>query len=52
MIKELFNKLLSKVDLNLVEAKTLLDEIMNGNVNNSLLSGIHTAMRLKGVTSM
>ena len=52
MIKELFNKLLSKVDLNLVEAKTLLDEIMNGNVNNSLLAGILTAMRLKGVTSM
>jgi len=52
MIKKIFEKLLVKEDLILNEASYLMEEIMTGKVNNSLLAGILTAMRLKGVTSI
>lgn len=51
MIREIFEKLLAKNNLSLEEASFLMNEIMSGNVNNSLLAGILTSMRLKGVTS-
>ncbi len=50
MIKKIFEKLLAKEDLTLSQSSALMEEIMLGNVNNSLLAGILTSMRLKGVT--
>ncbi len=52
MIKEIFEKLLLKEDLSLEESVFLMEEIMNGNVNNSLLAGILTSIRLKGAASL
>ena len=51
MINQIFEKLLDKEDLTLSQSSDLMEEIMLGNVNNSLLAGILTSMRLKGVTS-
>ena len=52
MTKKIFEKLLAQKDLSIDESAILMEEIMNGNVNNSLLAGILTSMRLKGVTSL
>lgn len=52
MTKNIFEKLLTQNDLSLNESVLLMEEIMNGNVNNSMLAGILTSMRLKGVTSL
>ncbi len=51
MIKKIFEKLLDKENLSLSEASTLMEEIMNGNVSNSLLAGILTSLRMKGETA-
>ncbi|MCH7827584.1 MAG: anthranilate phosphoribosyltransferase [Bacteroidetes bacterium] len=50
-MNQIFEKLLDKEDLTLSQSSDLMEEIMLGNVNNSLLAGILTSMRLKGVTS-
>lgn len=50
MIKEIFEKLLSKKDLSIEESSLLMEEILHGNVNNSTLAGILTAISLKGVS--
>jgi len=51
MIKKIFEKLLGKKDISLSEASIVMEEIMNGNMNNSLFAGILTSLRIKGETS-
>ena len=48
MIKSSLEKLIAGTDLRLEEAKNVMNEIMKGNVNNSLLSGLLVAFKSKG----
>jgi len=48
MIKSMLEKLIEGTSLSLEEAKAVMNEIMKGNVNNSLLSGLLVALKTKG----
>ena len=51
MIKEMLQKLIGGKDLSLEEAAHVMNEIMTGKVNPSLLSGILIALKSKGETA-
>jgi anthranilate phosphoribosyltransferase len=51
MIKEMLQKLIDGKDLSLEEASHVMNEIMTGEVNPSLLSGILVALKSKGETA-
>ena len=48
MIKKMLEKLIEGTNLSLEEAKDVMNEIMKGNVNNGLLSGLLIALKSKG----
>ena len=48
MIKSILEKLIEGTSLSLEEAKAVMNEILKGNVNNSLLSGLLVALKTKG----
>lgn len=48
MIKSMLEKLIGGTSLSLEESKDVMNEIMKGNVNNSLLSGLLVALKTKG----
>ncbi len=48
MIKTMLEKLIEGTNLSLEEAKDVMNEIMKGNVNNGLLSGLLIALKSKG----
>ncbi len=50
MIKEYLEKIISNKDLSFDESFTAMSEIMNGEVNNSLLAGFLIALKSKGET--
>jgi anthranilate phosphoribosyltransferase len=51
MIKKMLQKLIDGKDLSLKEATHVMNEIMAGEVNPSLLSGILVALKSKGETA-
>lgn len=51
MIKNILEKLINGKDLSLEEATQVMNEIMTGKVNSSLLSGILVALKTKGETA-
>jgi len=51
MIKSSLEKLIAGASLSLEESKDVMNEIMRGNVNNSLLSGLLVALKSKGETA-
>ena len=51
MIKTSLEKLIAAESLSLEEAKNVMNEIMKGNVNNALLSGLLVALKSKGETA-
>jgi len=51
MIKNMLEKLINGKDLRLEEATQVMNEIMTGEVNSSLLSGILVAFKTKGETA-
>lgn len=48
MIRNILDKLINKTDLSIEEARQTMNEIMQGRVNPSLLSGILIALKAKG----
>jgi anthranilate phosphoribosyltransferase len=51
MIKKMLEKLINGKDLSIEEATQVMNEIMTGEVNSSLLSGILVALKSKGETA-
>ncbi len=50
MIKQYLEKIIEKENLSFDEAFTVMNEVMTGNVNNSLLAGFLVALKAKGET--
>jgi anthranilate phosphoribosyltransferase len=48
MIKGMLEKVIGGASLSVAEAKDVMNEIMEGNVNSSLLSGLLIALKAKG----
>ena len=50
MIKSILEKLIEKADLTFNDAFGIMEEILNGRLNNSQLAGILIALKMKGET--
>ncbi|MCF6271526.1 MAG: anthranilate phosphoribosyltransferase [Melioribacteraceae bacterium] len=50
MIKEILDKLLDNIDLSFEEATKAADLLMNGEINNSQIAALLTALKMKGET--
>ncbi|HCX64769.1 MAG TPA: anthranilate phosphoribosyltransferase, partial [Eubacteriaceae bacterium] len=50
MYKDMIEKLFQGIDLTQTEMKTLMDDIMSGNLTDVQISAILTALRIKGET--
>ena len=50
MIKQILDKLLDNIDLSFEEATKVADLLMNGEINNSQIAALLTALKMKGET--
>jgi anthranilate phosphoribosyltransferase len=52
VITDIINKLVDRIDLNEVEARHAMDELMAGRATDAQVAGFLTALRMKGETAM